>query len=122
MDRVLYAPFVLLAFVMSMAYLFGDADRTATKSFHAAQSVAPMRVWGIVFLLGAFAITLAILWGSFHVISVTLFVGGMVYSWWAILFLVSAFNDPKASLTGWAIHGFISCMYYFAAWKTRVQP
>ncbi|MDN4173909.1 hypothetical protein QWY28_13190 [Nocardioides sp. SOB77] len=105
-----------LASVMGLAYLTGDPARTASQSFAAARQVAPMTTWGLLFLTGALVLAAALLAGHRHALAWALFIGGGIYSWWAICFAASALHDPTASATAWAIHGFISASHYLAAW------
>lgn len=116
--RIVLTPFPALAAVMGMAYLIGDPSRTSSQSFVAAKSVAAMPTWGLVFLAGAISLSCALLLSKGHrqTLAVGLFIGGVIYSWWAACFAMSALHDPAASATAWAIHGFISASHYLAAW------
>lgn len=116
MPRLMLLPYPLLAVAMGLGYLLGDERRTAGQSFRAAKSVAPMDTWGVMFLLGALALTLALLTAHRHALGAALFVGGAIYSWWSLCFLLSALNDPGASVAAPAVHGFISAMHYLAGW------
>jgi len=121
MSRWFYTPFIVLAATLGLAYVFGDPSRTAAQSFHAAQSLAPMWAWGTLFFAGAVAILAAVLSNRDKLIAASLFIGGVMYSWWAVLFAVSALTDETASLAGWAVHGFVSATHYVTAWRVWVQ-
>jgi len=119
--RLHFLPVAILAAVMGLAYLLGDPQRTSSPSFAYAKSVAPMHVWGVVFLVGAVAVGSAALLRDGTALAFALFVGGCIFAWWASCFLVSALSDPAASLTGWAIHGFIAFTLYRAALEVRLR-
>lgn len=114
MFRPLLVPFIALAAWIGCAYTFGDPARTSTPSFGAARDLATMQTWGVVFLAGA-----AVLWLSMflneRLMRAALFVGGVIYVWWAALFALSAAQDPKASLVSPALYGFLAAIHFLAA-------
>lgn len=116
MQRFLLAPFPALAAWIGLAYTLGDPRRTASPSFAAAQSIAPMHVWGAMFLLGSVVLTFALLLDDKKLLSKALFAGGFIFTWWAALFGYSAATDPNASLTGPAIHGTLGLLQFIGAW------
>lgn len=116
MHRWLLAPFPALAAWIGLAYLLGDPRRTASPSFAVAQHIAPMHVWGLMFLLGGVVLTLAILIDDKQLLSRALFAGGFIFTWWACLFGYAAATDPKASLTGPAIHGTLGFLQFIGSW------
>lgn len=119
--RLRLLPFPALAAIMGLGYLFGDPVRTAPASFNAAKSLAPMEVWGVVFLLGTAALLAAIALGN-RLTALALYVGGTIYTWWAVGLAVSALTDPAASANAWAAYGFIAAVHYSAAstlWVNR---
>lgn len=116
MHRWLLAPFPALAGWMGAAYIFGDPVRTSSPSFDAAQAIAPMHVWGLVFLTGAAVMTLALVLNNKDLLARALFVGGFIFTWWACLFGYTAATDPKASLTGPAIHGTLGLLQFVGSW------
>jgi hypothetical protein len=79
-----------------------------------------MHVWGVVFLAGAVAVGLALASRSSRLLAASLYVGGVIFTWWACCFAVAAFQDPLASLTGWAVHGFIAATMFLAALEARI--
>jgi hypothetical protein len=115
--RVLMLPVIGLAGWIGAAYLFGDAERTATPSFAVAQSLAPMWAWGVLFLTGAVALSLATVLGNFMLIGAAMFVGGIIYTWWGSLFAATAVGDPRASLVGPAVYYFIGSIHFVGAWR-----
>lgn len=115
--QVLMLPMIGLAGWIGAAYLFGDAERTATPSFAAAQSLAPMWAWGVLFLSGAVALTMATVLGHFVLIGAAMFAGGVIYTWWASLFAATAVGDPRASLVGPAVYYFIGSIHFVGAWR-----
>jgi hypothetical protein len=135
MSRLLLVPFPLLAGVIGWAYLAGDPARTVSPSFGVAQWLAhaafpqfdPMHVWGLVFLAGAVALGVTLATNRAAAFAWALFVGGVIFTWWAALFgltlIVETVNGdpPRASLAGWAIHGFIAYVHYVACYRVRVQ-
>lgn len=115
--RPFLVPFPALAAVMALGYLFGDESRTSGASFDVAKSVAPMPVWGAVFLVGVVVLVAALLAGDAQIVALGLFVGGAIYTWWAACFALSAIIDPQASLVAWATYGTIAYSHYYAAWR-----
>lgn len=111
-----------LAAVAGLAYLLGDASRTTATTFDAAKTVAPMHVWGIVFLAGCAAMTVGLLSRNQLVLSVAWFIGGVIYAWWGACFLLQALTDPHASLVAWALYGLVSMTHFIVSqrcWMNR---
>src|SRR5689334_4135918 len=81
--RLHFLPVAILAAVMGLAYLLGDPQRTASPSFAYAKSIAPMHVWGVVFLVGAVAVGSAAFLRDGAALALALFVGGSMFAWWA---------------------------------------
>lgn len=120
MRRRWLVPFPLLAGWIGCSYIFGDPARTATPSFEvprslAAQVGAAMPLWGALFVVGALVMVTAMGTSTDEMMYLSLTIGGFVYAWWSSLFLASALTDPHASLTGWAIHGFIAYAHFATA-------
>jgi hypothetical protein len=116
MRRFLLAPFPALAVWIGLAYLLGDPQRTESPSFAAAKLLAPMHVWGVLFLFGGVVLTLAMLVDDKRLLSWALFAGGFIFTWWAVMFGYAAATDPRASLTGPAIHGTLGLLQFSASW------
>lgn len=116
MRRFLLAPFPALAAWIGLAYVFGDPRRTTSPSFAAAQHLAPMHAWGLMFLAGAVVLAFALLLDNKRMLSRALFIGGFIFTWWACLFGYAAATDPKASLTGPAIHGTLGLLQFIGSW------
>lgn len=135
MPRLLLIPIPLLAAVIGWAYTWGDPLRTLSPSFDVGRWLAhelfpwvdPMHVWGVMFLAGAAALGGALATYRADWFVNALFVGGFMYTWWASMFLISLVSEtvngqpPRASLTGWAIHGFIAYVHYVACYRVRVS-
>lgn len=119
MHRWLLVPFPALAGVMGLAYLFGDPGRTSTQSFVAARDIATLHQWGYLFLLGAAVTSILLVLDRRTALSWALWFGGAIFTFWATLFAISAATDPRASLTGWAVHGTIASQHFIAAWWIR---
>lgn len=116
MHRWLLAPFPILAGWMGCAYVFGDPIRTSSPSFAAAKTLWSMQTWGLIFLAGAAVMALCLILDDKQWLSRSLFVGGFIFTWWAALFGYTAYTDPKASLTGPAIHGTLGLLQLIASW------
>lgn len=116
----LLLPFPVLAVIIGLAYCFGSPNRTMSSSFSTAKSIAPLESWGLLFLFGGFFLTVAMLLRDLRMMSFGLFIGGMIYTWWGTLFLISAMTDLNASLTGWAIYGFLAFVHYAGFWRLRM--
>ena len=113
MFRPLLVPFIALAAWIGCAYVFGDPTRTSTPSFGAAQDLAPMQLWGAMFLAGAAVLTLSMFLNE-RLMHAALFVGGVIYAWWGALFALSAAHDPEASLVSPALYGFLAAIHFLA--------
>lgn len=123
LDRAWVAPFALLALVLGLVYLLGDTGRTMSPSFATARYVgsvvnpgAPMHVWGLVFLSGFVCIGGSLIRWRRRLLSLSLFLGGTLYVWWAAAFLISGFLDPRASLSVWATYAMIAFVHYAASY------
>lgn len=119
--RVAALPTVVLAGWIGTAYLVGDPERTATPSFRAAQTLAPMQWWGLIFLAGAAAMTVTALTRLERALAVAFFIGGAIYSWWGSLFAVSIASDPRASLVAPVLYLFIGFVHFAGAWRIYVR-
>lgn len=104
-----------LALVLGLSYVFGSPTRTMAPSFDAAKSIAPMPVWGCMFLLAVFALTISLLSGSRHFMAGAWFFVGVLYTWWGACFAIQALTDSEASLVGWALYGWISVTHFVLA-------
>ena len=114
MFRPLLVPFVVLAGWIGLGYVLGDPVRTSTPSFESARELAPIPVWGAMFLIGAATLVVSMFLSDF-LMRCALFVGGVIYSWWAALFAITALQDDKASLNAPAIYAFLAFCHYIAA-------
>jgi len=116
-------PIIILLTVQGLSYLLSDEDkRFSSTSFTAAKHIAPMTTWGIMFLIGAITITIATLKDDQRLLAAALFIGGAVYTWWALLFAVSIFLEPEtASLVGPANSLFIAFTLFMGCWRIRVR-
>lgn len=112
LNRAMTAPFIVLSLWIGLAYTFGDPIRTQGKSFTAAKAIAPLDVWGLMFLLVAGFLTLAWIIDQREILAVVLFAAGTVYLWWAFLFLQSALQDDRASVVGPGTYLFIAAVHY----------
>lgn len=111
-----------LAGIIGLAYTLGDASRTAAPSFDAAKSVASMHTWGWVFLAGAVVMGAALLTRNQKVLSVSLFIGGTLYSWWGACFAIQALTDDQSSLVAWALYAVVAMIHFIIAvrcWRHR---
>lgn len=115
--RPFLAPFPTLAAIMALSYLLGDESRTSSPSFDPAKAIAPMHVWGVVFLVGVAVLAAALIAGNPRTVATGLFAGGAIYTWWSACFALAALVDPQASLTGWAVYATIAYAHYYAAWR-----
>jgi hypothetical protein len=119
MPRPLLLPYPALALVMGLAYLLGDPERTATPSFAPAKAVAPMHVWGVLFLTGFVVLMIGLT--NARLMAIALWIGGTMYVWWGACFALAALTDPRASATGWAVHGVVAAAHYTAAWRVHTN-
>lgn len=128
MRRFTLAPFPLLALVLGAGYYFGDPARTAVPSFKAAKEfgavlaaplpITPMQVWGVVFLIGAAVLTVALIVDDPRLLHAALLIGGGIYAWWAVVLFVAALDG--ASANAWATYAFIAITHYVAAGSIEV--
>lgn len=113
-----------LSTVMGCAYVFGSPVRTDTPSFAAAKSLAPMHVWGWLFLFGAFILPVTWGMGSRSLVVMALIVSGLIYTWWGAMFGQQALTNPLASLSAWAVFLVIGAWHFIVAYRlgTRGTP
>lgn len=118
-----------LAGVLGLAYTFGDAGRTTSTSFNAAKDLArelfpstqPMHVWGMFFLAGCGVMSVAIGLNHYKTLSVAMWVGGLMYVWWASCFALSAIQDPAASLVAWALYLVVAVFHFMISHRAWVS-
>lgn len=115
--RAFLAPFPVLAAVMGLGYLVGDEGRTAAHTFRIVKYLLPMDAWGSIFLLGAVALTAALISNRRGAITAALFFGAVTYTWWSLALLITTLVDPGASANAWAAYGFIAFTHYYATWR-----
>lgn len=120
MSRLMLLPFVALPAWIGTAYLLGAPARTSSDAFTSAKSLAPIELWGVMFLLGALTLGVAAATRRRSLIALGLFVGGAIYCWWGTLFAVSALNESSASLNGGAVYLFIAAVHFVGFHRTRV--
>ncbi|HET6909050.1 MAG TPA: hypothetical protein VFH54_06910 [Mycobacteriales bacterium] len=121
MTRAQLLPFPGLALVIGLAYILGDQRRTAAPSFLVAKSLAPMWVWGALFVLGATVMYAALATHSPRLMATALLIGGGIFAWWSVLLFSAGVTDPRGSLNAWAAYGFIAFGHYYAAHRIRVR-
>lgn len=119
MPRWFLIPFATLAGWFGLAYVVGDPRRTMNPAFAVAKTMLTVPHWGIMFIIGFVFITTAMLLGRSDLMAVALFLGGVMFTWWSLVFAAAALQDPRASATAPAIHGFIATMHFFAAWLVK---
>lgn len=115
--RWLLMPSAVLAGWIGAAYIFGDASRTSTPSFTAAREIGSMPAWGCLFAMGATALMIACISGNLKHMSIALFAGGAMYSWWGSLFLVTLVMGEMSTLVGPAIYYFVAFAHFAGAWR-----
>ena len=127
MRRLQLVPMPVLACVIGLAYVFGDPRRYTSPSFNTARRVAAglgyqgdgLHLWGVLFLAGALVMTTCLLTNSASTMAIALTIGGFIYTWWAMLFAVSAIREPFASLIGWAVYLFVAYGHFINAYRIR---
>lgn len=117
--RVWYLPFPLLAGVVGAAYAFGDPARYVSATFTPARELAPIQLWGLVFLLGAAALVATLALNQPAWVVAALIVGGGMYTFWALTYAFAALTEPTASLAGWAKELCLALAHYYAAYRVH---
>lgn len=115
MIRPLLIPFIVLAGWIGCSYVAGDPVRTATPSFASARELAPMHLWGVMFIIGAATLVVAMFVRDDRIARWALVVGGVIYTWWGLLFLLTVLRDERASLNGPVLYGFVAFVHFLAA-------
>lgn len=110
-----------LATVNGLAYTFGDPQRTAAPSFDAAKSLFPMHVWGVIFLAGAVVCIIAIGIRNPTMMAAALWIGGLLYLWWAVNFAIAGLQSPQASLVAWAPYTVVVIFHWIVAYHIWVR-
>lgn len=90
------------------ALLVGGPDRTSAASFDVVEDLFPIKVWGVLFLLGAVVVLSAprLRWGP-----VLVGVGAGVHAAWFAAFLLGAVSNTSASLTAPVIFGWTTVVH-----------
>lgn len=114
--RIILAPYPLLALVFGLGYILASPQRLASPSLAFAKTLAPMWAWGVLFLVGAAALTGAAIANSPRIFARALQIGGGIYTWWAACLLIAAFTQSGASLNAWAAYAFIAGSHFTLAW------
>lgn len=116
-------PFPLLAIVVGLGYAFGGPARNSYTLFNPAEVIMPVAWWGWVFIGGAVVMAGALWLGRPLLMTSALVVGGGVFIFWGITFLIAALSEPAAPLSPWAKDISIGLAHYYAAYRThhRVQ-
>lgn len=104
-----------LAGLMGAAYYLEDPIRTISPSFDTAKSLAPMHVWGVVFLIGCVTMTAGLVSRNQRALAVAYFVGGMIYAWWGACFLLQGLTNVQASLVAWALYAIVALIHFMIA-------
>jgi hypothetical protein len=90
---------------LGLTLLLGLPTRTAAASFDPIKNLAPIHVWGWLFVTTGVVAIAAQLWQRYLAVSTAHAVAGMSCLFWTFAF-VTGLNNPAASGTGiWAYLG-----------------
>lgn len=117
--RPLLLPYVILAWWIGCAYIWGDEQRTLTPSFEEARKLADMGQWGVMFLIGGTLLFVTMWLGDTLYVRAAMFIGGCMYTWWGCLFMMGVAHVPYSSLNGPALYWFIAYSHFVAAALTQ---
>lgn len=120
MRRGPLAAFPIISAYIGCAFMFGNPARTGEATWETAKTVAPMPVWGTVFVVGALITAAGLLRNRKRPTTVALFIGGTVFLWWGLVLLPPALDDPAGSITLPGLHLFLAFAHYYAATRIRV--
>lgn len=113
--RPMMLPFIVLSSYIGVMYVFGDEKRFSAPSFHTQLSIAPIEFWGAMFLAGGGVMVASMLARSTKFMQASLYAGGVIYTWWGLLFLISAVQDPMANPNGFALYMFAALFHFLGA-------
>lgn len=111
----------VLAGYIGLCFVLGDPRRTATSTFAYAKQLMTIPHWGLLFVLGALCMAIAIVLRDARALAVTFFIGGGMYAWWSACFFLSALDDKRASLVAgalWSLAAAVHWIYAARCWRT----
>lgn len=122
-DLILHRPGTLLGglnIALGLVLLGGSPTRTSSFSFAVARDIAPIRWWGLGFLLGG----LLCLWAGNlrHWGVAALMVGAGIHTFWAVAFLTAAIQDNRAALTGIPVYMFLALLHLLTGLRLAQTP
>jgi hypothetical protein len=118
-------------------YLFGPSARLSSPAFTVAKDLAsfvadplhiePMRVWGTAFVFVGVLLFGAVYLSETPVIkeyitgwpTVVQTLGAALFVMWALMFLLSAFEEPTAGITGIPVYVYLAYRHTFAPARPR---
>lgn len=117
--RPLIIPYVIATAWIGFGYMLGDPQRTLTPSFDQARQITDISTWGWLFLIGALCLALTMWIPDSLYLRMSLFVGGVIHSWWGFLFFINIFNSHHSSLNAPICYWFLAYSFFIAAALTR---
>lgn len=112
-------PLAGMDIAIGLLHLLQRPSRSSSPSFAVARGVAPLWVWGTLYLILGLALLIAIL-GSrtpvlrLHCTTLVRILGPALFVMWALMYAMSAVNDDRASYLGVAPYLYLAYRHHFA--------
>lgn len=113
--RYLLWMYPAVSLILGLTFWFGDQERTNTASFEVVKIVLPVQAWGSIFMLGFVAMSFALTIQMVPAMYISLFVGGAIFTFWAVCFALSAIWIENASLNAWALYALGAYAHFVSA-------
>lgn len=109
--------FPIFTIVIGLIYMFQPEARSSSPAFEYARHIAPVRVWGMVFVaIGVWKVVALLRRNAFDY-SLAMCAAAGLYFMWAVFFLASSFADDTVSFAAplWPIY---VCFFHIAMVST----
>lgn len=113
------APLALMDVAIGLMHLLQRPSRASSPSFAVARTVAPLWLWGVLFLILGACLLVAIFGGRAprlrrSCVTVVRVLGPALYVMWALMYAMSALHDDRATFIGVPPYLYLAYRHHFA--------